>query len=75
MSQVEQTSWHATKQQDQISNFPYTLPKKFKHKCVPPCIQYLLNDHLVKQPKRSQSQPAHNSTHVLLLMPFLLLSS
>jgi len=26
MCQVEQTLEHATKQQDQISNFPYTLP-------------------------------------------------
>jgi hypothetical protein len=50
MCQVEQTSEHATKQ-DQISNFLYTLPCKFKHTHVPLCIQYLLNDHLVKQSK------------------------
>jgi len=42
LCQVEQTLQHASKQQDQISNFPYTLPWKFKHTHVPPCTQYLL---------------------------------
>lgn len=64
-----------------FTNFPCTVQWIFKHAwemyfSESLCIQYLPYNHLsVKQLELSQRTPVHHTAHILLLLPFLLLSS